>query len=151
MRKPLLLSGALLALAMASPLALSQVYKWTDANGQVHYGDRAPSNATQVQGPTRPPSPQAEAAPRPATPPPGTSLNTGPAQATPQQAQQVKRDVDAARVQQCKEARENYEKSIRAQRIFTTNDKGERVYMSVQEADAARLQLKASVDATCGQ
>lgn len=38
----------LLFLASADP-AQAQVYKWTDANGQVHYGQKKPDDATAVQ------------------------------------------------------------------------------------------------------
>jgi len=154
MRKNTLFIGSVLALALASPLALAQVYKWTDANGQVHFSDRGPSDATQVKGPTPPaqPAQAAQAAPaaRPAAAPAPGTLGTAPPPVSSEQARQVQRDVAAARAEQCKEARENYDKSVRAQRIYKTNDKGEREYMSVQDADAARLQLKANVDSFCG-
>jgi hypothetical protein len=39
---------ALLFLASAG-IAQAQVYKWTDANGQVHYGQKKPDDADQVQ------------------------------------------------------------------------------------------------------
>lgn len=34
-----------LALALASPLAGAQPYKWVDAQGRTHYGDRPPAEA----------------------------------------------------------------------------------------------------------
>jgi len=149
MRNPTLLSRAVLGLLLASPLAMAQVYKWTDANGQVHYGDQAPPNATQIKGPTPPgqataPPPVARPAPAPGATAPGAPI------ATPQQQQQVQRDVRAVREKQCKEAQENYDKSVRAQRMYKTNEKGEREYMSPKDADATRLQLKANVDSACG-
>jgi predicted lipid-binding transport protein (Tim44 family) len=148
--------AALLALTLAAAPAVAQVYKWTDANGQVHFGDRGPSNATQVKAPTPPTTaPAAEAAPAAAKPAPGPggtdAADAGPpAPVSPQQSQQVRRDVASARVQQCKDAREAYDKSVRALRMYRTNDKGEREFVSAAEADGMRLQLKASVDAACG-
>ena len=50
-RKPLVLSlstAILLALPTTVP-AQQQVYKWTDASGRVHYGERKPENAERVQ------------------------------------------------------------------------------------------------------
>ena len=50
-RKPLVLSLStviLLALPTTAP-AQQQVYKWTDASGRVHYGERKPENAERVQ------------------------------------------------------------------------------------------------------
>ena len=151
MRKSSLLSVAALAVTLASPLALAQVYKWTDANGQVHYSDRAPSNATQIKGPTAPAdappapaAPRAPAAPNASAPPPPSPVTT-----TAEQAKQVERDVAAARAERCKQARDSYDKSIRAQHLYKTDDKGERQYLSDKDADAMRLQLKAAVDSNC--
>jgi hypothetical protein len=156
MRSFSLTSGAaLLALALAAPAAFAQVYKWTDANGQVHYGDRGPPNATQVKAPTPPTTPPADAAPaapaaKPAAPNANAAAESAPAPVSREQAQQVRRDVATARAEQCKTAKENYDKAIRAHRVYRTNEKGEREFVSNAEADEMRLQLKATIDATCG-
>jgi hypothetical protein len=140
-----MVAGALLLAGTAR----AQVYKYTDANGQVHYADRAPSNATQIQGPTPPQTPAAPAArPAPANAP--ASSAPPPLPVSNQQAQQVQRDVATARAEQCKTAKENYDKAVRAQRVYHTNDKGERVYVTAAEADALRLQMKAEMDGACG-
>jgi hypothetical protein len=67
-----------------------------------------------------------------------------------QQARQVERDVATARAESCKKARENYDKAVRAQRVYRTNDKGEREFVSAAEADTLRLQMKAEMDGACG-
>ena len=60
-RLPVAMS-ALLFLASASPV-VAQVYKWTDASGQVHYGQKKPDDATPVQTlDLAPPPPAAPAA-----------------------------------------------------------------------------------------
>jgi hypothetical protein len=152
MRSFSLTSGAaLLALALAAPAALAQVYKWTDANGVVHYGDRAPSNATQVKAPTPPTTPPADTGPaKPAANAAKPNATADAPAASREQQQQVQRDVAAARAEQCKSAKEEYDKAIRARRIFQNNDKGEREFMSAEEADKLRLQLKTTIDETCG-
>jgi hypothetical protein len=141
----------MLAALVAAGAAQAQVYKYTDANGQVHYTDRAPSNATQVQGPSPPPATQPAPAARPAAPAPDAA-NAPPPQlpVTSDQARQVERDVAAARAEQCKKARENYDKAVRAQRVYKTNDKGEREFITPAEADALRMQMKAEMDGACG-
>ena len=140
----------LAASAAFAGVAQAQVYKTTDANGQVRYTDRAPSDAQQIRTPTPPKSPATPAAPRPAAPNPSTS-NTAPVlPVSNSQSQQVQRDVALAREEQCKAARENYDKSVRAQRIYRVNDKGEREFLDPGAADAARLQAKAEMDSLCG-
>ena len=161
MHKPAHLARSFHTLAaLASALALTfaaaaqaQVYKYTDANGQVHYADRAPSNAEQVKGPSAPATPAAPAA---AAAAPNATGNAPPASPpslaiTSEQTRAVQRDVAAAREEQCKKARENYDKAVRAQRVYRTNDKGEREFVSAAEADALRLQVKADMDASCGR
>lgn len=142
------LAAAVLATFAMSAATQGQVYKYTDANGQVHYADRAPSTATQVKGPT-PPSQQAAPA-RPAAQAPQATQAPPALPVNREQAQQVQRDVAVAREEQCKQARENYDKAIRAQRVFKTNEKGEREFISPAEADALRLQIKAEMDGACG-
>ena len=51
---PIALAVALLALALAAPAAAQ--YRWTDASGKVHYGDRPPSDAKDVRAVGRSPA-----------------------------------------------------------------------------------------------
>lgn len=155
MRTPLPLSPALVATLtlLAAPLAAlaqGQVYKYTDDRGQVHYTDRAPSDAQQIKGPTPVTAP---AAARPATTPAATTPQNNAAPPLPVSAaqnQQVQQDLGAVRAEQCKTARENYDKGIRAQRLFKLNDKGEREFLPVADVENARLQMKAEMDSVCG-
>jgi hypothetical protein len=76
-----------------------------------------------------------------------------------QNAQAVKQDVAKAREQQCKDAKERYGKAIQARRIYkakqgdTPKDDdrpADREYMSDQEADAYRAQVRQEVQDYCG-
>lgn len=74
----------LLAWAVLSPVArAADVYKWIDANGQVHFGDRvsgtAPGQKMDIKAPP-PPPPPATAEPRvsPTVAPPRTASPAGP-------------------------------------------------------------------------
>ncbi|RYG70041.1 DUF4124 domain-containing protein [bacterium] len=139
--------------ALAAAPAHSQIYKWTDARGQVHYGDQPPSNATQVRGPTPPAATSPPAPSGPVAPPAPTATDittTDSAAPNPQAASAVRRDVAVARAEQCKKAKADYETAVRAQRIYRTNAKGEREYLSAQEADQQRIAIRAQMDASCG-
>jgi hypothetical protein len=61
----------------------------------------------------------------------------------------VKEDVAKKRDEQCKEASARYQQAVAARRIFKTNEKGERTYLSDAEADQARVAAKSEVDAVC--
>jgi len=41
-------AGLLLAIALPAPVA-AEIYRWTDANGRVHYGDRRAAPAGQLE------------------------------------------------------------------------------------------------------
>ena len=40
-----LLSSLFLVILLASPMAQADLYKWVDAQGNIHYGDKPPQNA----------------------------------------------------------------------------------------------------------
>jgi hypothetical protein len=62
----------------------------------------------------------------------------------------VQKDVAAARAEQCKAAKEKYEKSVEARRMYRVGKDGEREYYTDAEVDEARLSAKRDMDAACG-
>ena len=48
-RQRLFFALLVLLLSTGADIAIAQVYKWTDASGQVHYGQKKPDDAAQVQ------------------------------------------------------------------------------------------------------
>jgi len=72
---------------------------------------------------------------------------------TPAEAQRsaVQKDVAATRAEQCKAAKEKYEKSIEARRLYRLGKDGEREYLSDAEVDEARLAAKQELDTACGK
>lgn len=62
----------------------------------------------------------------------------------------VQKDVAATRAAQCKEARDKYQKSVEARRVYRLNKAGEREYLSDTEADQARLNARLEMDRSCG-
>ena len=67
-----------------------------------------------------------------------------------EQAQRaVKADVAATRAQQCKEATERYDRSIRAMKLYRTGPKGEQIWLTEAELDAARLEARNARDTAC--
>lgn len=57
------------ALLLLAPVALAQVYKWTDAHGTVHYSETPPAQGTHY---TRITTTGSATAPAPASPPPAS-------------------------------------------------------------------------------
>ncbi|HTV87021.1 MAG TPA: DUF4124 domain-containing protein [Dyella sp.] len=70
-----------LALLLVAPLALAQVYKWTDAHGTTHYSETPPPAGTKysqvtVSGADEPASPGSSASAAPSAPPPAAQNNS---------------------------------------------------------------------------
>jgi hypothetical protein len=146
--KRLMLFAALLAW---SAMASAVVYKWTDAQGKVQYGDRPPDgvHAEIVEGlggghtaapQTRPSSSSAAS---------GTSTANNAAPKDDATKQAVDADVAATREKQCADAQANYKKLIEGRRIYKTGADGERQYLTSDQIDSERINAKREIDATC--
>jgi hypothetical protein len=150
---PFLLALALL-LMFAAGAARADVYRWTDAQGRVHYSDvpvegavliksTAPARQFEPSAPSPAPSPAVE---RPAV---GTA-NPANRLADEAMRREIQKDVDQKRSAQCKEAMERYDKSVAARRIYRDGKNGERVYLTEAELGEARLEAKKTRDESCG-
>jgi hypothetical protein len=63
----------------------------------------------------------------------------------------MQKDVSTVHAEQCKAAKEKYDKSIEARRLYRLGKDGEREYLSDAEVDEARLAAKQELDAACGK
>jgi hypothetical protein len=147
-----ILSLGTLVLLGASALAQADVYRWVDARGEVHYSDRWVPGSELIKVERSRATPQAAANMRGAE---QNRLAVTNDRINAQQAQNadtraVQRDVQEARSAQCKEAKERYEKSIQARRIFRTGKDGEREYLSDADADEWRLKARSEMQEACG-
>ncbi len=146
MRHSMLCVAALFALATVAH-AGSDVYSYKDSNGQTHYTDRWRPGAVLVKAGT-PNQPRTNVA------------STGSSSPDTQRAQQIIEDEQATRAmnadlnkkrqEQCKLATEQYEKQIAARRLVKKDEKGNDVFLSEAEANAARVRARQERDAACG-
>jgi hypothetical protein len=142
--KRFLLVAALIAW---SGMASAVVYKWTDAQGKLQYGDRPPDGvhaevvellATHAsRGAT---TKAAESSPKSAAVAASKDDPTKKA---------VDEDVSQTRDKQCTEAQDRYKKLIEGRRLYKTGPDGERQYMNSQEIDTERVNAKRDIDAIC--
>ena len=147
---------------MRYPTALSLVIAALCANGAVGAGDiycnnqgrdcsdRPSPNATVVHINSTPPSPSNDAAPPDsnAKPPVDSSADARLKDNATRQA--VQKDVAAVRADQCKQAKDKYDKAVAARRVYRMNKAGEREYLSDAEMEQARVAARLEVDRTCG-
>ncbi len=155
---------AAIAIVSVLPLsaALADVYRSVDAQGHVLYSDSYTPGAELVRsgGSRNLPMSQGSsltAAPKPAaTPATATKTADGPGQkadsqlATADAARSVQSDLAKSRDEQCKDAKDRYEKSIAAHRLYTVAADGSRQFLSTDDIEKNRIQNKLQMDQLCG-
>ncbi len=151
--KRVLLCAVLLAW---SGLASAVVYKWTDTQGKLQYGDRPPDgvHAEIVEGlgyrgprseEARPPVVSAWAIssqPARGAPPAKNAGDDGTKKA-------VDDDVAQVKEKQCADAQARYKSLIEGRRLYKSGTDGERQYLTSEEIDAERLNAKRDIDTIC--
>jgi Domain of unknown function (DUF4124) len=146
--KRLLLCAALLAW---SSLASAVVYKWTDAQGKLQYGDRPPdgvhAEVVELLGTHASSNRNASAPAKAADTAKVAANNQAPKDNDVKRT--VDQDVEQTREKQCTDAQDRYKKLIEGRRIYKAGPDGERQYMSSQEIDTERLNAKRDVDTIC--
>lgn len=149
MLRPVIVT-ALIAAGLCSA-AHADVYRWVDDKGQPHYTDRWVPGS-QLMSSSRPHAP-AESSTSDAN----KAVNTA-NQHTDEKAA-AKKNADAAKAdaakigqEQCKQAKDRYQKAIEARRIYKPAQPGDtdRTFMSDAETDAYRAQARSDVTVACG-
>jgi hypothetical protein len=130
------------------------VYKYVDDRGNTLYTDKPMPGATLVSaGVSRPPEvTQRNAANAQATT--NAQLNASnqriaEGQDNQRAAEAVAKDLAASRAERCKKAREDYQSSIQARRVYREKD-GQREYLNEAEMAQSRVEARKQVDAICG-
>jgi hypothetical protein len=138
--------------------AHADVYRWVDDHGGVHYSDQWVAGSELIKGSQKPPGSggSKSSSQTSYTAPKSTSAPTSQDDA----AKAVKGDMAKVRDQQCKDAKDRYEKAIAARRIYkgpapgdkATKDAApdDRQYLSEEEADAYRVKARQDVSDLCG-
>jgi hypothetical protein len=142
-----------LILAGAFGIARADVYRWVDEHGEAHYSDRwVPGSELIKSKKPHPPAPDTSAARRESE---QKKVAAAGQQVSSQLSQEaaaraVKQDLAKAHEQQCKEAKDRYQKAIEARRVYKAGKDGEREYMSDAETDSYRVQARNDVQQACG-
>jgi len=153
MRKIISLALAAFLIAPAV-MAEGEVYRWKDGNGLWHYSDQPQPGAELVKkaGSRSSSSNSAPAAQTPRNPSGevvATSDNT-PLPVSREVAAEVRREAATAKAEQCKQAKDAYQRAVQARRIVRKDETGKQVFLKDSEIDAARLDARANMDLACG-
>jgi hypothetical protein len=137
------------ALIIWSAVASAVVYKWSDADGKVHYGDRPPDGvkAQIVEGlglTVHYSAPAAAPAAARASAPPAPVAKDKPIDPAAIDA------ATAARAQQCSTAQARLKQLNEGRHLYKPGPNGDREYLTSEQIDAERLDAKKEVDTVCG-
>jgi len=141
----------MLAVTTAGTAVAGDIFKWTDEDGNVHFGDRPlgedPEKVAIQSRPTNPERVQATVQSRAnaaakaaeeeaAATPAGPSLEELQAQAD-------------ERAEKCDKYREQLQRFVRSRRLYREDESGERVYLDEDEMQAARERVENQVQDFC--
>ena len=147
-------SSKIIALALATALscsaAASEIYKWTDKDGNVHYGDVPTEGSKRMAIQSRPTDPSRVSAVRQASADArAQKLEEAAAAAadgpTPEEIAAQK----AEKAQKCTDYRARLEKMLYSRRLYREDENGERVYLSENEMLEARERVQNQVEEYC--
>jgi Domain of unknown function (DUF4124) len=154
---------AVLLAGVAAMAAAETVYKWVDGSGQVHYTDLPPrqgdAKIISVYQQESGMSEDGDAGSGDFTEEGGAdnaqaSAQSGkPHTAEPPISQEtmdaVASDAAKAKVLQCKESQDRYQRYLDSRRLFRETADGKRVYLTDQELTEARARAKQAVNDYC--
>ncbi|MDD3447643.1 MAG: DUF4124 domain-containing protein [Gammaproteobacteria bacterium] len=142
---------ALLLLVLAAPAVAGGIYRWTDAQGQVHFGDRPPAGAGEAlpltSRPT-PPAPEPDAGARRARQDRLLRAFETERRERAEQAAAARAETER-RERNCRAARERLAGARSAAYLFRRDGSGERVILDDGERAAAEAESEALVARWC--
>jgi len=149
----LLAIGALAASAVLPVAGASEIYKWTDADGNVHYGDRPSGVASEERvaiASQRTDASRVQA---------GIDARLE-RQAARAEARQTRETEDADRAEEeqkaaertaaCEQNRQRLNSYNESPRLYREDENGERVYLDDSERETAKQRVQELIDEYCG-
>ncbi|WP_339412795.1 DUF4124 domain-containing protein [Pseudomonas sp. EA_35y_Pfl2_R5] len=136
----------LLCLLLLPGLAAAEIYRWTDANGQVHFGQRpAAAGAQQIE--VKPQVVERDQLTREREE--RTNRFYEARREEQAQASAVAADNQAKRAEECRELRKKLASIPEGRSYYRTEANGERSYYSDDQLDTARQQLQSRMSERC--
>lgn len=146
------LSCAVMALTMASGAMANEIYKWTDAEGSIHYGDRPSGAASETRlamtyHRTNSSSVQKRVQARVDRQTEREEARADAAAAEQEAAETAA--IAAERERKCERSRTRLETYLQSRRLYRTDDNGERVYLDDEQRVEARQKAEEQVADLC--
>lgn len=134
-----------ICLLLLPALSAAEIYRWTDANGQIHFGEQPGAGAQRIE--VKPQVVERDAATREREERLRKVLDArSQEQAAVQQKQAQK---NAKRNEECSKLRQSLAELEQGGVFFSQDAQGERTYYSDQQVEAARSNLAAKLSSNC--
>jgi len=145
------LSVVVFLLLQLLPGALpAEIYKWTDADGRVHYGSSKPSDveSSTMQTPAPPPAAEVSRAERRLQEMLDRERDAEEPEPDPQAAEDARHERDA-RLAECKSARYALRVLQLERPLYRTDASGKRIYLEDDQRAREIAEARARVKASC--
>ena len=146
--------AAFVASAFMAASADTEVYKWVDPQGRIHYSDRPPPSEGKLLSMESTPSAHQHAAAERSTAPPSSAAprsNASPsADSNSRMRETIENDVANAHAEQCKAAQDRYTMYVNSRHLYREGPNKERIYLTDAELETERLNAKREADERCG-
>ena len=143
---------AALALTASGGAVASEIYKWTDEDGTVHYGDRPTGADTEQRMAITYQRTTGASVERQVTAMADRQASRAEARtaadAEAQQAADAAAEVEA-RKERCEKYRAQLETMLQAHKLYREDDSGERVYLDDQQREEARMRAEELIAENC--
>ena len=148
----LVLGCAVMALTFAGGATASEIYRWVDADGNVHYGDRPSGASTEQRLQLTYARTDGSAVDKRVKARLDAKAARDEADAEAEKAaQEAAEQAEIAAEQQkaCESARARLETYRTAPRLYRSDDDGERVYLDDEQRQAASLKIEQQISEFC--
>ena len=150
--KRIVLTCAIAAITVSMGAMANEIYKWTDADGNVHYEDRPSGAATEERleltyRSTDRGAVQARVKSRVDAQTAREEEKSAAAAAEQEAADNAA--AEQQRRERCDQARARLESYLQARRLYRTDDNGERVYLDDSQSQQARQKAEEQIAEFC--
>ncbi len=150
--RKLILGCAVMALTFAGGAAASEIYRWVDAEGNVHYGDRPSGDPTEQRMALTYARTNSGAVSDRVQARQEAQTARDEARAEREKAEQEaaeEAEMAAERQKNCDRARATLETYLQSRRLYRADENGERVYLDDDERQEARSKLEKRIAENC--
>ena len=146
-----MIRALLLSLSLLPLFASAGVYKWVDANGQTHFGDRPPAQAASSEVTVKAAPASADAVARERHQKMTEFLEQQQEERKARQAADAQAEEKAAkRAEVCRKLQARLKFLASVSTFYNLNDQGERVFVNEAENARIRADFRQKVKRTCG-